>query len=59
MVSVKKQDQNASQGVYKYVPVVPFNRLWTDSELFTMFGLSDEEITFVESTVPEWTQKGE
>jgi site-specific DNA-methyltransferase (adenine-specific) len=59
MVSVKKQDQNASQGIYKYVPIVPFNKLWTDSELFTIFGLSDEEISFVESAVPEWTQKGE
>lgn len=51
MVGVRKIDQGASQGVYKYVPIQDFSKAWTDEELYKKYNLSKNEIKFIEENV--------
>ena len=47
----KKNTQDAMRGVYSYVPIQDFNESWTDEKLYTKYGLTDEEINFIESMI--------
>lgn len=51
LVGICKQDQNASQRVYKFVPLQDFNEEWTDEKLYKKYGLNQEEIDFIESMI--------
>lgn len=53
MVGVRKLDQGAPQGVYKYVPIQDFSKAWTDEELYKKYNLSKKEIKFIEENVQE------
>lgn len=46
-------DQNASQSVYSYIPLLDFDKKWADKELFDLFDLSKEERDFIENNVKE------
>ena len=51
MVSVKKNTQHAPNSVYQFVPLQDFSKPWTDEELYKKYGLTDEEIAFIESMI--------
>ncbi len=51
LVGICKQDQNASQRVYKFVPLQNFNEEWTDEKLYKKYVLTQEEIDFIESMI--------
>jgi superfamily II DNA or RNA helicase len=51
LVSLLKISQNAAKGVYQLVPQQDFSKPWTDEELYAKYGLTDEEIAFIESTI--------
>lgn len=51
LVSIKKKTQNGPRGVYQFVPMQDFSKPWTDSELYKKYGLSTEEINFIESMI--------
>lgn len=51
LVSIKKKTQNGPRGVYQFVPLQDFSKPWTDEELYKKYGLSQEEIDFIESTI--------
>ena len=51
LVSLRKAAQHAAKDVYAFVPDVPLNRFWTDEKLYERYGLTKEEIAFIESTV--------
>lgn len=51
MVLLRKSTQNAAKGVYRYVPMQDFSKPWTDEELYAKYGLTDEEIAFIESMI--------
>ena len=36
---------------YIFVPIQDFTKSWTDAELYAKYGLTDEEIAFVEATI--------
>jgi site-specific DNA-methyltransferase (adenine-specific) len=57
MVSLRKSTQDAPRHVYAFVPQVPLDRDWTDAELYERYGLSDDEIAFIESQVAEHDEK--
>ena len=42
---------NMSKASYSFVPVQDFSKPWTDEELYAKYGLSDEEIAFIESMI--------
>jgi len=51
LVGIRKQTQHATRTVYRFVPLQDFSKSWTDDELYKKYGLSDEEITFIEQNV--------
>jgi site-specific DNA-methyltransferase (adenine-specific) len=53
LVSLRKHTQDAARGVYSFVPDLPLNQEWTDAKLYKRYGLTKEEIAFIESQVAE------
>jgi len=51
LVSLRKATQDAAKDVYAFVPAVPLNQEWTDEKLYERYGLTREEIAFIESIV--------
>lgn len=51
LVLLKKNTQHATSKVYSLVPIQDFNESWTDEKLYKKYGLTAEEITFIESMV--------
>ena len=40
-----------SKEVFRFVPLQDFTRPWTDADLYAKYGLTDEEIQFIESMI--------
>lgn len=59
LVSIKKKTQNGPRGVYQFVPIQDFSKPWTDEELYEKYGLTDDEIKFIESTIKPMELGGE
>lgn len=53
LVSLHKPTQDALKLVYAFVPDLPLNQEWTDAKLYKRYGLTAEEIAFIESQVAE------
>lgn len=51
LLSMAKTSQHATAKTYCFVPVLDFNKLWTDEKLYDMYNLSKEEIEFIESMI--------
>lgn len=51
MMSLVKNTQNISKASYMLVPIQDFSKPWTDEELYVKYGLTDEEIEFIESMI--------
>lgn len=51
MVLLIKNTQNATKRVYQFVPLQDFNEEWTDEKLYKKYGLTQEEIDFIESMI--------
>ena len=51
LVSLKKITQEARRGVYEFVPIQDFSEPWTDEKLYKKYGLTEEEIQFIESMI--------
>jgi hypothetical protein len=51
LIQLRKASQHVTQKVYSFVPVQDFSRPWSDAELYARYGLSDDEISFVERMV--------
>ena len=53
LVSLRKATQHATRDVYAFVPDLPLDQEWTDAKLYKRYGLTKEEIAFIESQVAE------
>ena len=51
MMSLVKNNQNISKASYSFVPLQDFSEPWTDEKLYKKYGLTDEEIAFIESMI--------
>ncbi|MDP2805658.1 MAG: restriction endonuclease, partial [Gallionellaceae bacterium] len=51
MVLLHKSTQDASSKVYKFVPIQDFSEPWTDEKLYKKYGLTADEISFIESMI--------
>ena len=51
LILLHKASQDTTRKVYSFVPQQSWDRAWTDEELYTKYGLTDEEIAFIESVV--------
>lgn len=46
-----KPSQDTTRKVYTFVPTQPWDRVWTDADLYAKYGVTDDEIAFIESIV--------
>lgn len=53
LVSLRKSTQDAPRNVYAFIPDLPLDKEWTDAKLYKRYGLTREEIGFIESQVAE------
>jgi site-specific DNA-methyltransferase (adenine-specific) len=53
LVSLRKATQHATRDVYSFVPDISFDQEWTDAKLYKRYGLTQDEIAFIESQVAE------
>ncbi|MFZ3253386.1 MAG: Eco57I restriction-modification methylase domain-containing protein [Syntrophales bacterium] len=59
LVSLRKATQDAAKDVYAFVPDIPLTREWTDEKLYKRYGLTKDEIAFIESMVRPMEMKSE
>lgn len=57
LVSLRKSTQDAPKHVYAFAPDVPLTEDWTDAKLYHRYGLTADEIAFIESQVAEHDDK--
>ncbi|OBK17865.1 Eco57I restriction-modification methylase domain-containing protein [Mycobacterium asiaticum] len=53
LVSLRKITQNITRDSYRFVPVLPMDRVWTDEDLYERYGIKADEIQFIESLIAE------
>ena len=46
-----KSSQDATSKTYVFIPLQDFSKPWTDAELYAKYGLTQEEIDFIESMI--------
>ncbi|MHB1208911.1 MAG: Eco57I restriction-modification methylase domain-containing protein [Acidimicrobiales bacterium] len=51
LVLQRKPSQNATRKVYGFVPMQDFAKRWTDEMLYEKYGITDEEITFINKMI--------
>jgi len=51
LVGLRKNTQDITKDRFSFVPLLPMTQVWTDQKLYTHFGLSDDEIAFIESMI--------
>lgn len=51
LVSLRKPAQHVFRGMYRWVPVQPWNQQWTDAALYQKYGITDDEIAFIEQMI--------
>jgi site-specific DNA-methyltransferase (adenine-specific) len=51
LVLLNKPTQHATSRVYNFVPIQDFKEAWTDTKLYHKYGITNDEISFIESLV--------
>lgn len=51
LILLHKPSQDTTRRVYTFVPVQDWTKTWTDADLYEKYGITEEEIEFIESLV--------
>jgi site-specific DNA-methyltransferase (adenine-specific) len=51
LVSLRKLTQHATHSTYHWVPLQRWDRTWTDADLYEKYGITKDEIAFIESMI--------
>lgn len=51
LVYIKKKTQNITRELFQFVPIQDWSHLYTDSELYKRYRLTNEEISYIESMI--------
>ena len=51
LLSLKKVSQGLSNKVFSYIPIQNFSESWSDEKLYNKYGLTVDEISFIESMI--------
>lgn len=51
LVSLRKITQDATHSTYRWVPLQTWDRSWTDAELYAKYGITDDEVAYIESMI--------
>lgn len=57
LVLLRKPSQHVTQKVYGFVPIQDWTKNWTDADLYAKYGLTAEEVVFVEKIVRPMSTK--
>jgi site-specific DNA-methyltransferase (adenine-specific) len=55
LVSLRKLTQDALRPMYSWVPLQSWDRVWTDEALYEKYGLTADEIAYIESVIKPMT----
>ncbi len=53
LVSLRKISQHATRSTYQWVPQQSWDREWTDEELFTKYGITEDEQAYIVEMIKE------
>lgn len=53
LVSLRKNTQHLSKDRFSFVPKLDMTKSWTDTELYQRYGLTPDEIAYIESMIKE------
>ncbi len=51
LVLLHKPSQDATRSVYTFVPMQDFSHHWTDEMLYKKYGITDDEIAFINKMI--------
>ena len=51
LVFLRKISQDATSKVYSFLPVQAFSETWTDEKLYAKYGITEDEIKFIERMI--------
>ncbi len=51
LVLLHKASQDTTRAVYSFVPLQDFSHPWTDEQLYAKYGITDDEVAFIESMI--------
>ena len=51
LVLLHKPSQDATRGVYTFVPTQDFSQPWTDEKLYAKYGIIEDDIVFIDSMI--------
>lgn len=51
LILLHKPSQDTTRKVYTFVPTQAWTKLWTDADLYSKYGLNNEEVAFIEKIV--------
>lgn len=51
LLSLAKISQHGTSKTYRFIPLQDFSKSWTDTELYKKYGLTTDEINFIESKI--------
>jgi site-specific DNA-methyltransferase (adenine-specific) len=51
LVSLRKPAQHVFRGMYRWVPIQPWDRTWADADLYRKYGITKDEIAFIEQMI--------
>lgn len=51
LVSLRKITQHATHSTYQWVPIQPWDRVWTDADLYKKYRITKSEQAFIESMI--------
>jgi site-specific DNA-methyltransferase (adenine-specific) len=59
LVYLKTSTQDVPPKAYSFAPMQDFSEPWTDEKLYKKYGLTEDEIEFIERMIPPMTLKTE
>lgn len=51
LIAVRSSAQDLARSAYSFVPLQDFSKPWTDQKLYTKYGLTADEITYIEKLI--------
>ena len=51
LVSLRKNTQDATRSTYTWIPMQKWDQTWTDKKLYKKYGITEDEVVFIENMV--------